>query len=219
MTLEHVAEPDPPEIAHLLPSFWGQTAFDIGANVGQSAKTLLMRFDRVISCEPAIESYEHLLALARDEPKVHPLNVAVSAEDGSVELAVQEGHISRGQLTTPTMKEQETTHGWGKTLGTRHVTAVTVDTLARTFGTPDMIKIDVEGHEVDVLLGATATLEKARPDLYVEIHNAPLGDKCLGILRKYYDRRLIQEVRHPHYRPGDWGYGNHYWLMVQDPPT
>jgi hypothetical protein len=35
---------------------------------------------------------------------------------------------------------------------------------------PDVIKIDVEGVELDVLRGATETLRKIRPRVLVEIH-------------------------------------------------
>lgn len=36
--------------------------------------------------------------------------------------------------------------------------------------TPDFIKIDVEGAELEVLRGAEATLTGAKPDLFVELH-------------------------------------------------
>jgi FkbM family methyltransferase len=35
---------------------------------------------------------------------------------------------------------------------------------------PDMIKIDVEGYEHEVLSGLSATLDRFRPDLHVEVH-------------------------------------------------
>lgn len=38
----------------------------------------------------------------------------------------------------------------------------------------DFIKIDVEGHEVEVLKGATATIEKSRPVLLIEVRNSNL---------------------------------------------
>ena len=54
------------------------------------------------------------------------------------------------------------------------------DILANVYtGTPSVMKIDVEGHEMDVLKGADETIRKHKPALIVEIHNldeSPIPD-------------------------------------------
>ena len=42
---------------------------------------------------------------------------------------------------------------------------------------PDFIKVDVEGWELEVLKGARATLENARPDLFLEMHGETMNEK------------------------------------------
>ncbi len=42
---------------------------------------------------------------------------------------------------------------------------------------PDFLKIDVEGSEMDVLIGMTKTLEKFKPKLFIEIHGIGLDRK------------------------------------------
>jgi hypothetical protein len=49
------------------------------------------------------------------------------------------------------------------------VPAITIDSLSREYGAPDVLFIDVEGYEVNVLGGASKTLEST-PDVYVEVH-------------------------------------------------
>ena len=58
--------------------------------------------------------------------------------------------------------------------GRRRVKAVSVDGLTRTYGTPDVVFMDIEGYEAEALAGAAATLE-AGPDWFVEIH----GDEAI----------------------------------------
>ncbi len=53
--------------------------------------------------------------------------------------------------------------------GGTDVDCVTIDELARTHGSPDVLFIDVEGFECEALRGACETLRRL-PDVYVEVH-------------------------------------------------
>ena len=50
------------------------------------------------------------------------------------------------------------------------ITTLAIDDLA---GQPDLIKIDVEGAELDVLKGAERCLERQRPLLFIERGSRP----------------------------------------------
>jgi hypothetical protein len=51
----------------------------------------------------------------------------------------------------------------------------TLDELVDRHGlAPDVVKIDVEGHEAKVLVGAERTIERFRPRLIVEVHPSEL---------------------------------------------
>lgn len=83
---------------------------------------------------------------------VELVHAAVAAIPGEVSFA--EGcHIGRSEMGQDT----------------QIVKAVTVDDLAKKFGIPDVLFIDVEGYECQVLHGAQETL-KNRPDLFIEVH-------------------------------------------------
>jgi FkbM family methyltransferase len=53
--------------------------------------------------------------------------------------------------------------------GQQRVRAYSVDELAREYGRPDVLFIDVEGFECEVLKGAGETLRE-RPDAFIEVH-------------------------------------------------
>ena len=53
----------------------------------------------------------------------------------------------------------------------RQVSSTTIDKISQQYGEPTHIKIDVEGHEGAVLRGATGTLSRCSPVLFIELHN------------------------------------------------
>lgn len=60
---------------------------------------------------------------------------------------------------------------------------------------PDLIKIDVEGSELDVLAGARRTLAKRGPGLLVEVHAVDLEEACMAMLVEIGYRPLVVERR------------------------
>lgn len=208
--IEQVAAPDPPQIAALMEDFTGRCAYDVGANVGQSLRVLAARFDKVVSFEPAIESYEQLARTAEPYGNGEAVQLAVTGLDGPVLLTVQTNHIAKGQLTSANADG----HDWGRIIDRRQVPGATLDALTETYGTPDFIKIDVEGHEALVILGALRTIAAHAPALFIEVHNADLGWRIRQMIGDVYGDRL-REVRHPNYPPGSWGEENHFWLIAE----
>ena len=62
---------------------------------------------------------------------------------------------------------------------------------------PDILKIDVEGFEVDVLQGAVETINKTHPKIIIETHTQKLKNEVIAFLseRKYslkYEGRAIE---------------------------
>jgi FkbM family methyltransferase len=55
--------------------------------------------------------------------------------------------------------------------GTIEVNALSLDEFAESHRSPTLVKIDVEGGEVEVLRGAEQLLSKARPTLICEVHD------------------------------------------------
>ncbi len=199
----HVAfQSDAASVWEVLRSVTGTLAFDIGANGGLVSRELATHFETVIACEPASESYAELLVST--PPNVVPLNVAVSATTGTITL--------RETALTSTMGELFTGESlpWGEHVGYRDVEAHTLDDLASHYGVPDFIKVDTEGHESEVMVGAMETLA-THPHFVIEIHSQNNGAAVRHALNAV---GLPYEMHHHNaYRTDSPWRQHHYWLV------
>ena len=72
--------------------------------------------------------------------------------------------------------------------------AVSIDSYASQPGTtpPDVLKIDVEGAEMDVLRGGQSTIESHHPSIILEVHSLALEEECQRFLRDHgYAPRIV----------------------------
>ena len=63
---------------------------------------------------------------------------------------------------------------------TKGSNAITLDSYS--FKRVDLLKIDVEGFELDVLLGAENTIRQFKPRIIIETHSKELRKKCHAFL-------------------------------------
>ena len=122
--------------------------FDIGANRGDATIVAVTLGYDVIAVEPS-RIYAELVQNFIYDPRVIPLKFAVSDKDNErVEFyeAQEDGlsTLNKDWLTSPNMPYN------GKPFRTIHANTITIDTLAKIYGEPDLIKIDVEGAEWSV---------------------------------------------------------------------
>jgi len=125
--------------------------FDIGANRGDATVVALALGYDVVALEPS-RIYAELVKNFIYNPRVTPLKFAASDKDNErVEFyeAQEDGlsTLNKEWLTSDTMPYA------GKLFWTTHANTITIDTLAKIYGEPDLIKIDVEGAEWSVFKG------------------------------------------------------------------
>lgn len=150
----------------------GDLALDIGANVGQASRLMAPYFRHVIAFEPALESYEVLVAECPGN--VDAWSVAVSDHAGPLLLDVAETAIGTGQLISGTAIDGHPE--WGQIVGFREVTAVTIDECVGRLGVlPAVVKIDTEGHEKRVMLGAGHVRALGFTSWFIEVHSSDQG--------------------------------------------
>jgi FkbM family methyltransferase len=129
--------------------------FDIGANRGDAVVAGLQRgFDKIIALEPAPKMFSMLYNNFKNDSRVIPLKFAVSdSNDQNIEFyeCVEDGlsTIEKSWLTGENALYK------GKEFKTIKATTITIDRLVEKYGSPDLIKIDVEGAESQVFGGMT----------------------------------------------------------------
>jgi FkbM family methyltransferase len=135
-----------------------RVVIDGGAHVGMWSRTFADLFDRVIAFEPAPDTFECLLYNI-DAPNVQCRNQALGMRPGKVHttLAGFEG----------TLREKNSGARYVADGGT--IDRVTVDSLK--LGDLDLLKMDIEGSEVEALKGARHTLVRCRPVILFEGKN------------------------------------------------
>lgn len=183
----------------------GKLAFDVGANAGWVSEKLAQRFDQVVAFEPAKESYDVLCLMAERCPNLTPVGAAVSRKSGHVILRETPITEKWGELVTG-----DSMPDWGPTTGWRDVPAVTLDDCLLVYGAPDLVKIDTEGHEVDVLEGAVETIDVARPQWWIEVHDQDHDP----LIRELLDGYQIEVIRHDGYVSGGTDWARHYYLVA-----
>jgi FkbM family methyltransferase len=166
----------------LLPLLCSKTrvSVDVGANFGMYTVRMAELSQRCIAFEP-IPAFARMLARGfGNSIDVHA--VALSDKRGKAELRVPD--LYTGYATIDPANSLASRHGCS-------IDHVSVDmVLLDDFDFRDVgfMKIDVEGHEEAVLRGATATVERCRPNLIVEVeerHNLGSIPRVVAWMREH----------------------------------
>jgi len=147
--------------------------FDIGANYGTFVEAALKEGRKVIALEPAPKVFARLVTSYIYNPKVVPLKLAVSETDNERVEFFEADEDGLSTLNIDWLTNQTMPYA-GKPYRTVMATTITIDTLVKIYGKPDLIKIDVEGGEWSVFKGMT----KNYGTLTFEWTDVTLGEHC-----------------------------------------
>ena len=162
-----------PVVANFCPS--GGVAMDVGANFGEWSLQMARavgQTGQVFAFEPSADIAEALRKTLRvnGQSQTTVIEAAVSSRAGDAEFTVNEAHSGKSGINI------------GNTDGASNkvtVKTISLDDFARrqTLRRLDLIKIDVEGHEADVLEGAESVLKTFAPAIVLEAGVDPDHDR------------------------------------------
>jgi FkbM family methyltransferase len=135
-----------------------RTVVDVGAGRGQFGLFALERFPAawVFSFEPLPESFAIASQTVGGGPRLELRQLAIGAEAGEATIHVTADRDS-SSLRSPTDEQEGYFPGTGE-VRTLAVEVRTLDEIFATVERPALLKLDVQGGELDVLVGAELLL-------------------------------------------------------------
>jgi FkbM family methyltransferase len=186
----------------------GQTVFDVGGFIGLSSLffSKIVGDGRVLCFEPNPWNINRIRLNLSHNPSLdnhislYPL--ALSSRVGRTAMIMSD-NIENGQSSTSQLRagghtafSHQELYGWG--FQDVDVDVTTLDDFVALSGiVPDLIKVDIEGAEVEFLRGALHTLKEHRPKLFIETHNP---------MAVFFTIEMLREANyHLHALGEEWG--------------
>ena len=160
-----------------------RVCIDIGANVGLWACELVDHFDQVIAFEP-VEEFRNCFDknVKKSNYTMHPL--VLGKEDSFIDMNIVQGNTGHSHINM-------NSYGKGK-IPLKTLDSFNLDNI-------DMIKIDVEGFEEEILIGAEQTIIRNHPVLAIEQQKHEYKDAMIELpsvkLLEKWGYRVVGQVK------------------------
>jgi FkbM family methyltransferase len=183
-----------------------QTIFDVGAYDGQTALRYAFLFPKaqVYAFEPFPESFQQAAELTKQEARIKPYPMAVSSSEGKALLNINEFAPTNSLLASN--KIGNDVDHLTQTKRTEEVNTISLDTFCTNQNITfiDILKMDIQGGELDALKGAEKLLKTQKIGLiYTEVEfvsiykEQPLFSDIELYLRQFgYSLYKIMNLKH-----------------------
>ena len=134
-------------------------AIDAGANLGDWSYELLTHFpdSEIVAFEPSKEAYAKLSGRFSNNKSVRCENLALGKFSGVTKLFADQSGSGLGSMTKRRVEHFDINFNYEE-----EINVTTLDSWMQNLDTkftPNILKMDVEGHELDILIGAPKTLQ------------------------------------------------------------
>ena len=162
------------------------TIFDVGANVGEYSKLLLNHFGKtadIWAFEPSPVTFKKLLSELQYVNNIHLLNFGF----GDIESRTKLYSLGEGSKSGSVYKRKLDHKGWEMSF-VEDVKIRTIDSFCHEqgIGHINVLKLDVEGHELKVLEGAKKMHEQGKIDFIQFEFGSPHVDSRTFFCDFYY---------------------------------
>ena len=147
---------------HILPKLTNKSTFlDIGANVGNHTAALAPFFEQVIAFEPNPRTSKLLEANAMLFSNVSVRSYGLSDKEGIIQTSYSDENVGGASVTSQASHKNKVEF---------HLKKLDDQLSVEQRSSVSLIKLDVEGHEYEVLCGAVTTLKESSPLVLFEIN-------------------------------------------------
>jgi len=165
----------------------GSVILDIGANIGVTSSMFskMIPRARIYAFEPGTQTYGLLLETLRANcVAAQTFNFGLGREHAAVSFNEPQ-MLAAGHIVT-------SDHPNSSGASTSRIEIKPLDSVVQELGLDrlDFMKIDVEGFEIDVLDGASETLSRFRPTVFLEFNSY-----CLIAFRNMNPRAALENLR------------------------
>ena len=138
----------------------GDLCFDIGANVGNRTKIFLRCGASVIAIEPQADCARILKGGFKGNHNLTIIQKALGSTEGIGKIFIADGNtissMSKDWIIAVRKSGRFNSNSWSTG---KPVELTTLDDLIDKYGTPQFIKIDVEGYESEVIAGLSSSVK------------------------------------------------------------
>lgn len=160
------------------PDVFNGTAIDIGANIGNHSVFFSDYFKKVKSFEPNYRTYQVLEVNSKLADNIETFNFGISDIEQSLILNTDKNNVG-GSFLSSIIENHNSTNT---------VKLFKLDSLLNKNDEVKLMKIDVEGHEVNVLKGAVEIINKWNPLILFELNISAFNNGVsqeIEILKQY----------------------------------